>query len=454
VTQDSPRPGVALPSSLDELAAWDAAHVIHPQLAPTAETSMIVMESGQGVRLRDSNGREYLDGTGAGLWVAQVGHGRTELAEAASTQMEKLAFYGNFWDYTTEPAGRLAQRLIELATPGMGHVYYTTGGAESNEIAFLMARLYHWRRGERDRTVILSRQRSYHGITYGARAATGLDIYHEGVGPLPADFVHLTAPDPYRVDDCTATCVAELERTIEELGAKRIAAMIGEPVMGVGGMIVPPDDYWPSVQEVLSKHGILLMLDEVVTGYGRTGTWFGAQQWDLEPDFLNTAKGITSGYIPLGAVIVREEIGDLMVSDGGFINGFTYSGHSTACAVGLKNLEIIENEGLLDNAREMGQYLLSQLETLLELPVVGHVRGRGLMLGIELVKDKTTKEPALELGKALGQRFVRETGVIVRNVANSLILSPPLIFAREECDEVVQALRGVLERCEPDGTIR
>lgn len=440
-------------ATTEELSSWDVNHIIHPQLAPTPETRPLVMTEGRGTRLWDSEGREYLDATG-GLWLAQVGHGRSELAEAAREQMEKLEFFGTFWDYTNEPAVLLGRRLLELATPGMSHIYYTVGGAESNEAAFLMARLYHHRRGETDRTIILSRQRGYHGITYGARAATGIEMYHTGVGPLPADFVHLTAPDPYHVDDCTNFCIRELEETIARLGEHRIAAMIGEPILGVGGMVVPPDDYWPRVQEVLREHGILLMLDEVVTGYGRTGTWFGAQQWGLEPDFLNTAKGITSGYFPLGAVIVRKEIGEVMLSAEGFVNGFTYTGHPTGCAIAIRNLEIIEQENLVENAERMGHYLLEKLEPLTDLPVVGNVRGRGLMLGVELVLDKETKQPALELGKTLGERFVRDTGVFVRHCFSTLILSPPLVFTTEDCDEVCDALAHMLERCEPDGTIR
>jgi putrescine aminotransferase len=205
---------------------------------------------------------------------------------------------------------------------------------------------------------------------------------------------------------------------------------------------------------VLKAHGILLMSDEVVSGYGRTGTWWGMQQWGVEPDLLNTAKGITSGYFPLGAVLVRNEIADVVMSGDGFPNGFTYTGHPVGCAIALANLDIIETEGLLENAERMGRYLLAGLETLLDLPAVGEVRGRGLMLGIELVEDKETKKPAVDLGKAIGQRFVEDTGVFVRNVFNSLVLSPPLIFDEGHCDRVVEALRSMLERCEPDGTIR
>ena len=324
---------------------WDHDHVIHPQYAPATSDRPRVMVEGRGSRLVDSHGREYLDATG-GLWLAQVGHGRRELAAAAQEQMEKLKYFASFWDFTNEPAARLARRLTDLS--GLAGVYFTTGGSESNEIAIMMARLFHARRGAHGRTVILARRKAYHGVTYAARAATGLDVFHTDVGPLPGDFVHLTPPEPYRMDSCTDTCVAELEATIEGLGADRIAAMIAEPVMGMAGMVAPPDDYWPRITALLQEHGILLILDEVVTAYGRTGTWFAAEHWNLAPDIVSTAKGLTSGYVPLGAVLVSHAIRTPCSSESGFISGFTYNGHPTCCAVALANLEIIEAEGLLD----------------------------------------------------------------------------------------------------------
>lgn len=440
--------------SVQTMETWDLEHIIHPQLVLDEGLRPVVMTEGEGVYVRDIHGRQYLDATGSGLWCGQVGHGRKEIARVAAKQIEDLEFFGSFWNYTNEPAIKLSQRLSELSTPGLDQVYYTAGGGESNEIAIMMARQYHHRRGEPDRIVIIGRERGYHGITYGARAATGVEMYHQGVGPLPKGFVHVSAPDPYRMENCTDVCIAELEETIDRIGPERIAAMIGEPILGVGGMLVPPDDYWPRVHEVLKTRGILLMLDEVVSGYGRTGTWFGAQQWGVEPEFLNTAKGLTSGYFPLGAVLVHNEIAEVVMGGDGFINGFTYNGHPLGCAIALENLGIMEREGLVERAGEMGTYLLGQLENLLELPVVGEVRGRGLMLGVELVEDKETKKPATTLGKAIGERFVQDTGVFVRNVFNALVLSPPYTFEREHCDAVVEAMYSVLSRCEPDGTIR
>jgi putrescine aminotransferase len=222
--------------------------------------------------------------------------------------------------------------------------------------------------------------------------------------------------------------------------------MIGEPIMGVGGMVVPPDDYWPRIEAVLREHGVLLIFDEVVTAYGRTGTWFGAQQFGVTPDMISTAKGITSGYLPLGAVLVSEAVRDTTLREPGFVSGFTYTGHPTCCAVALRNLELLEEENLLDNARETGAYLLERFRELLDLPCVGDVRGCGLMLGIELVKDRDTKEPDVELAGVLGEKFTDEMGVIIRNVEQNLIFSPPLIFTREDCDEVAAAVRAMLEK--------
>jgi PLP-dependent transaminase len=428
-----------------DLHRLDREHIIHPQFSPTADSRTRIFTRGRGTRVYDSDGIEYLDATG-GLWCAQVGHGRPELAEAAAAQMRDLEFFAAFWDFSNEPSIKLAARLMELAPDNIGGVYFSLGGSESNEIAFMLARMFHARNGQPDRNIILSRHQAYHGVTYGARAATGLDSYHTEVGPIPGGFHHLTAPLPYRVENCTEFCVAELEAAIEELGAENIAAMIGEPIMGVGGMVLPPDDYWPRMEAILQKHGILLIFDEVVTAYGRTGTWFGAQNFGVTPDIISTAKGITSGYVPLGAVLVSDRVRDAALQPPGFVSGFTYTGHPTCCAVALRNLELIEQEGLLDNARVMGEHLLGRFEELLDLPVVGDVRGRGLMLGIELIEDKETKAPNLALAAELGERFTDEMHVIIRNIEQHLIFSPPLVSTREDCDQIADAVRTMIER--------
>lgn len=429
--------------------------IIHPYLPHTA-TERVVMAEGSGCRLVDIEGREYLDATG-GLWLAQVGHGRAEIAQAAARQMEQLEYFMSFWEFSNERAIELARRLVDIAPDSLTHVYFTSGGSEGNEAAIKMARLHHHRRGATDRTWILARRNAYHGVGYGSGTATGFPIYHDGFGPMLPNVHHLTPPWPYRSElfggeDPTDFLLAELEQTIHELGPDKIAAMIGEPIMGVAGMIVPPDDYWPRVRELLSAHGILLILDEVVTAYGRTGRWFAAQHFGVEPDIVVTAKGITSGYVPLGAVLLSDAVAETIGADGGFPMGFTYNGHPTACAAALANLEIIEREGLLARARETGAYLLRELGGLTELPVVGEVRGVGMMVAIELVADKATRAP-LSMA-AVPQDVIRhESGVIVRECQHNIVLSPPLIMSRAEADEAVAAVRSVVERLRPDGTL-
>lgn len=439
-----------------ELVSLDRECVLHPLLSDQM-TDRVVMVDGDGCRLTDAEGREYLDATG-GLWLAQVGHGRSELADAAAAQMRAIEYFTSFWEFSNEPAIRLAQRLLSIAPDSVGRVFYTSGGSEGDDAALKMARLYFHRRGETERNWILSRREAYHGIAYGGGSATGVDAYRTGFGPLLPHIHHLTPAWPYRSElfdgrEPTDFLIDELEQTIEQIGPQRIAAFIGEPVMGVAGMLVPPEDYWPRVQEVLKRHGILLILDEVVTAYGRVGEWFAATHYGLEPDVIVTAKGISSGYIPLGANLISDELADTLSSQGGFPLGYTYNGHPTACAVGLANLEIIEREHLLDAAREIGAYLLGRLHELEDIELVGEVRGRGMMFGIELVVDRDRRTPLPTPPVPLPDVVRRETGVIVRNCGHSLVLSPPLVLTRGEADRIVDALRSVLDRLAPDGSV-
>ena len=443
-------------TTADELAERDRASIIHPYL-PSSVSERVVMVEGDGCRLRDADGKEYLDATG-GLWLAHIGHGRREVADVAKRQMERLEYFTSFWEFTNDQAVQLADRLVEISPQRQTHVYFTSGGSEGNEAALKMARYAHHRRGEGERTWFLARRNAYHGVGYGSGTVTGFPVYQDGFGPMLPNVEHLTPPWPFRRElfdgqDPTDFCVAELERTIERIGPHRIAAFIGEPIMGVAGMIVPPDDYWPRVEEVLREHGILLIYDEVVTAYGRTGSWFGAQHFGIAPDIIVTAKGITSGYMPLGAVLVSDAVAEAVTAEDGFPMGFTYNGHPTSCAVALANLAIVERDNLLDRAREVGARLLSGLEGLRDLEIVGDVRGVGMMLAVELVADRETREP-LPMDEKPQDVIRRETGVIVRDCAHSLVISPPLIMSEDEADEVVAAMRTVLERMDPSGHIR
>ncbi|MFD7132879.1 aspartate aminotransferase family protein [Streptomyces sp. NPDC059894] len=442
-----------------DLTRLDRAHIIHPYL-PGSATERVVMTEGSGCRLADSEGRSYLDATG-GLWLAQVGHGRTELADIAHEQMKKLEYFTSFWEFSNDRAIALASRLASLAPDPLNHVYFTSGGSEGNEAAIKMARYYHHRRGESGRTWILARSKAYHGIGYGGGSATGFPLYHEGFAPMMPHVSHLTPPWPYRTElyggeDPTDFLIRELEERIAQIGPENIAAMIGEPIMGVGGMLVPPADYWPRVREVLDRHGILLVFDEVVTAYGRVGEWFAAQYFGVTPDIIVTAKGITSGYVPLGALLVGDHVAEVLLRDHGFPMGYTYNGHPVATAVALANLDIIEKEGLLARATGLGAFLHAELQAQLgDLPIVGEIRSVGMMLAVELVADRTTRTPLpLNPDRMPHDVIRRETGVIVRDSAHSLVLSPPLIMTEAEAKEAACALRGVLERTDARGEIR
>jgi len=415
-----------------DLAALDARHVIHPHAVVGAPKPPVVFVRGEGARLWDADGNEYIDGT-CGLWVCPVGHGRRELAEAARRQMEALEYYASFWDFSNEPSIRLAARLAELAPSGLDRVFFTNGGSEGTETALKLARLAWHTQGQPERTVVLTRKLAYHGVSYGSLAATGIPPLREGFGPLPGEFIFLTAPFPYR-GTTTDELVVELEGAIEEVGAERIAAFIGEPIIGVGGMIPPHDDYWPRIEAVLRRHDILFVLDEVVTGYGRTGTWFAAEHWGgLRPDMIVTAKALTSGYFPMGAVLIGERVVE-MLEGRPFRHGFTYNGHPTGCAVALENLAIIEREGLVERARDLGAELRDGLASLEDLPAVGETRSFGLLGGLELLV-----EDAGELSDR-----VREAGVIVRATGQKLVMSPPLTIEREELNRIVQVLADEL----------
>jgi PLP-dependent transaminase len=407
---------------------------MHPHAVVGRPRSPVVFVEGKGARLRDAEGREYIDGT-CGLWVCPVGHGRVELAEAARRQMESLEYYASFWEFSNVPSIELAERLVELGPPGIERVFYTNGGSEGTESALKLARLAWQAQGAPERSVVLTRSMAYHGVSYGALAATGIPPLREGFGDLPSGFEQLSVPYPYR-GTTTDGLIAELEDRIENVGVERIAAFIGEPVIGVGGMIPPHEDYWPRVQEVLRRHGILFILDEVVTGFGRTGAWFAAEHWGgLAPDLVITAKGITSGYFPLGAVLISERVAAML--DGvAFRHGFTYNGHPTGCAVALENLAIIEREELVARAARLGERLLAGLGELESLPAVLQARGFGLMAGLELDVDDAGE---------LADR-IRAAGVIVRATGQKLVLSPPLVIEEDDLDRLVEVIGQELAR--------
>jgi putrescine aminotransferase len=406
--------------------------VIHPHAVVGRAAEPLIWARGEGARLWDIDGNEYVDGT-CGLWQCAVGHGRAELADAAAAQIRQLEFYASFWDYSNEPSIRLAARLADLSPPGLDRIFFTNGGSEGIETAIKIVRLAWHVQGQPDRDVILSRKAAYHGVGSASLAATGIPPLKEGFDPLPQGFVHLSTPTS---STSTDELVAELERTIAEIGADRIAAMIGEPVLGVGGMIPPPEGYWPRVQEVLRAHGILLVLDEIVTAYGRTGHWFAAERYGLQPNVLVTAKALTSGYIPMGAVLIDDDV-IAMLEGTAFRHGFTYNGHPVGAAVALANLGIIEREGLLQRAVEIGARLLDGLKPAEQLDAVAEVRGVGAMLAVELASGHDAEGVGAD---------ARQQGVIVRATGQKIVLSPPLVIEPDQADRIVEVLGGALQR--------
>jgi adenosylmethionine-8-amino-7-oxononanoate aminotransferase len=433
-----------------ELTEQDLACLWHPMLQhrglEAAPPKRIDRASGS--FLYDAAGARWLDGV-SGLWCVNVGHGREELADVAREQMARLAYAPMTLSH--EPAIRLASKLVAL----LGYpskVYYSNSGSEANEAAFKMVRQYHAQTGNPGRFKIIARYRGYHGATMGALSATGQAERRQGYEPLVPGFVFTEAPDPYRSD---IDCAEALEKTIRHEGPATVAAFIMEPVIAGGGVLVPPDDYLPRVREICDRYGVLLILDEVVTGFGRTGEMFGHQHYGVTPDILTLAKGIASGYLPLGATIARDEIFEAFYGEPGDLQHFrhvnTYGGHPVATAVALRNIEIIEREGLVERAALQGRALLERLQGVARHPQVGDVRGQGMLVGIELVEDAETRRPLAPARLAAVVAGCARRGVIIGRTTNAtpersnvLILAPPLTLADDEAELLVDTLEEAL----------
>jgi adenosylmethionine-8-amino-7-oxononanoate aminotransferase len=437
-----------------ELLDIDRRYLVHPLHHPDEHKAPLFVTEGKGSILHLADGRELIDGL-AGLWNVNVGHGRGELADAAAAQMKKIAFASAYVGATNEPAIRLSEKIVKHAYSNSSAVYFTTAGAESNESSFKFAR-YYWKvKDKPNKTKIISRVHAYHGVTMAAMSATGMKAYHNMFGPLVPGFLQVAAPYAYRWQGNQEPGIGAaeaVEKAIQAEGPDTVAAVICEPVMGAGGVIVPPDSYFPKLREICDRNDVLLIADEVITGFGRTGRWFALGHWGVEPDLVSFAKGVTSGYLPLGGVIVSKRVHDAMLAapmDRRFMHAATYSGHPVCCAVGLRNVEIIENEGLVERAAVMGKRLITSLhEHLSDLPVVGEIRGLGMMAGIELVTDKASRTPAMGLAPKIGREAIAR-GLLVRPRAGStdpaigdtICLSPPLSTPTEILDRIPQILR-------------
>jgi adenosylmethionine-8-amino-7-oxononanoate aminotransferase len=438
--------------SVEELIAQDQAHLIHPLHNPSAHAGAgpVVLVAGQGVYVRDVQGREYIDGLSQ-LWNVNVGHGRRELAEAAAEQMSQLAFASNYAGQANLPAIRLATKLTEIAYPNLESVFFASGGAESNESAFKLARSYWRGQGKPDKIKIVSRRFGYHGVSLAAMSATGLPVYWPQFEPRSPGFVQVAPPYCYRCElgrtpgHCPIDTAEDLEAAILREGPDTVAAFIAEPVMGAGGVMPPPADYFPGVRAVCDRHNVLFIADEVITGFGRTGKLFALEHWGVQPDIMSFAKGVTSAYIPLGGIMINRTLSEWLrnlPADQPWMHAYTYSGHATACAVALKNIEIIEREGLVQRSAEMGARLLKGLQSLADLPMVGDVRGLGLMAAVELVADKSTRA-AYPASARVGPRVLagaRERGVLFRNRGDVICMAPPLVINAEQVDHMVNVL--------------
>jgi len=429
-------------SEYRSLVERDIAHLIHPQYLQGDQRNAIIFVKGEGSILTDVRGKQYIDGLSS-LWNVAVGHGRRELAEAAAKQMTELAFANGYTGYSNIPAIELAERLCQISYPNMDAVFFANSGSEANEVAFKLARFYWYLKGRMEKVKIITRHQAYHGGTLATTAATGIPAFWRGFGPLDPTFVRSTDIHPYT--SCTEQCAIATEETILREGPDTVAAVIAEPVQGAGGVIPPGADYFPKLREVCDKHDVLLISDEVITGFGRTGRWFALRHWNVQPDIVTFAKAVTSAYVPLSGAIVSRQIHEAILASESdrFMHGFTNSAHPTACAVGLRNLQIFDDENLVENAASLGERLHAGLRTLLDEDGVGDVRGLGFIAGVQIVQDKEKMKPfPIELN--VGPRLVaacRERGLISRNLADNYLLAPPLVTTPEQVDQIVDILR-------------
>jgi L-2,4-diaminobutyrate transaminase len=446
--------------TLAQIEAQDRAHLLHPIAELGRGEPPHIFVGGSGVELELADGRRVLDGF-SGLFNINVGHGRGEIADAVAAQMRELAYYPSFWSFGNAPAARLAERLVGLlpADRGLRHVLFGTSGSEANETNFRLARLYHAVRGKPGKTRIASRRWAYHGATRAAAAATGIDAYRV-LGEPEAGQPLVAPPYCYRCEfgethpGCGLPCAGDLDRMLAREGADTVAAFVVEPVLGTGGIIVPPPDYFAEIQAICRRHDVLLILDEVITGFGRTGRWFGMEHWDIHPDLVSLAKGISSGYLPLSAAVVSDRVYDVL-RDGmprglPLMHGFTYNNHPACCAAGLANLDILEREGLVENARRVGDHLLAQLrERFGASPLAGDIRGLGMLAAIEVVRDRDTRKPFPNVADAhaIAHRAF-ENGLIVRGMFQCVGLAPPLCASTADVDRMLDRLEPAWREAE------
>ena len=447
----------------------DAAHFLHPftDHAALRDKGVRVIVRGQGVYLWDSEGRRLIDGM-SGLWCVNVGYGRTAISQAVYRQMETLPFYNSFFNTTNVPAVQLAAELVALAPPQFSHVFFTGSGSEANDTIVRMVRRYWEIVGQPGRQIIISRKNAYHGSTMAGASLGGMAGMHaQGGLPIPG-IRHIEQPHYAELGAGLSenafglVAAGWLEDEILALGADKVAAFIGEPVQGAGGVVIPPPTYWPEIQRICDKYGILLVADEVICGFGRLGTWFGSELMGMRPDLISFAKGVTSGYVPLGGVLVGKRVAHALVEQGGdFNHGFTYSGHPVACAAALEHLRILREERLVEKvALETGPHLKAAFAHLATHPLVGHAESCGMVAGLNLVREKGTTvhdcvrfDPALHVGMVC-RGYMFDNGVIMRAVGDRMIVAPPLVMTKAEIDEMTANIWACLDLTLADVKLR
>jgi putrescine aminotransferase len=435
----------------------DSAHFLHPftDHKQLHQKGARIIESAEGVYLFDSDGNRLLDAM-AGLWCVNVGYGRKDLAEVAKSQIEQLPYYNSFFQTAHPPVIELSSLLAEVTPDHFNHVFLTNSGSESNDTVVRMVRHYWQSLGQPEKQVIISRKNAYHGSTMAGASLGGMAAMHaQGGLPIP-DIVHINQPFWYleggdlSPEEFGKKVASELEQKIEELGEHRVAAFIAEPIQGAGGVIVPPETYWPEISAICQRYQILLVADEVICGFGRTGEWFGSDYYHLKPDLMAIAKGLSSGYLPIGGVMVADHVSNVLIEEGGeFFHGMTYAGHPAACAVATANIKILRDEGIIDNVKEnTGPYLQRRWGELADHPLVGEVRGVGFLGALQLVADKAHRTP-FPHEKNVGMTcrdIATRNGLVMRAVGDSMIISPPLIMTTDQIDDLVTLAREALDQ--------